>query len=339
MLDPIREILQEYHVEHFDYGKLTNRTYKIDTYQTSYVLKKSRLTSKSLPMWNRVYQLSAQESLASVLPVYMTRRRESYVSYNNEIYYLSPWKEKGDKQDQTDGIKSLYETLGSIHYKTKQRQEVWTEDIEQKITHDKNRVKMYQDTLIKYVEAYEKRHYMSPFELRVCMQYRDIQKVLSELDNWYDCYLEDFQDEPTVYHSLCHGNLKSQHVIQHSERTYFINWEKAFIGSPVHDLSIYFFHTLSYHDNPIEQLATSFSVYQNKNPLLQKEISLLAISLLQPQSYFQILERYSEKKSDKAQPFQLKSLEQCYRRLLNGLHLQEVLYDLRDETKEQEIEE
>lgn len=332
----IKEILAAYQVNPSEISKVTNKLYKVQSHNYTYALKESSLTSNDLQRWRSVYRIGNDQQLASVLPVYMTNSGDIYQEHKGNIYYLSPWKEKRESDEPEHEIESFYHALGHMHNKTKQENRVHMEKLEELIQQEKESVSSYRNTLLAHIETYEQRRYMSPFELRVCMQYRDLEQVFKNLDSWYDYYLTDLKDDGVSYSSLCHGNLRPSHRIYQASHTYFINWETANFGSPVNDLASYFYHEFKYHDCYFNHLTDSFSIYERYNPLLQSERSLLAIYLLTPSAYLQIIDNYNRAVYKKSQPFQIKYLEQAYRRLMHGLSMQHYLYQVRKSIIEKE---
>ncbi|WP_226036515.1 phosphotransferase [Aquibacillus saliphilus] len=334
----IESLLKAYQIKPSEVIPISNRVYKIHSHNYSFALKRSKLTMNSINSWKNVYRIANEHQLTSILPVYMTHHGEIIQQKENEFYYLTPWKEKREMDEPEHEVESLYHTLGSIHNQTKKQIKLDSAQIEQTVIKEKERIATYKHKLLSFVEKFEARHYMSPFELRVCMQYRDIEQVFKQIDYWYDYYLEDITNDGISYSSLCHGNLRSSHQIYHNSNTYLINWEHSFHGSPMRDLAIYFYHELKYHDSYLRHLTNSLPVYEKYNPLLQSEKSLLAIYLLNPYSYIQLLERYENNRIDKAHPFQIRLLEHSYRRLIQGLSLQGSLYESRQTIIDQQQE-
>ncbi|MRH42954.1 hypothetical protein GH741_09680 [Aquibacillus halophilus] len=334
----VRRILEAYQIVPTEITEISNRLYKIQSHNYSFALKRSSLNENSIDNWKNVYHLSNEHHLTSILPVYMTVKGDIVHKYNNEIYYLTPWKERRQSDEPKYEVESLYQTIGSIHHKTKKEISLRTDQVEQLIPQEKERVATYKGKLTSFVEKFERRRYMSPFELRVCMQYRDLEQVFKNIDYWYDYYLEDLIKDGVSYSSLCHGNLRSSHQVYHNGTTYLINWEHSFHGNSIRDLAIYFFHELRYHDSYLEHLANSFPIYEQYNPLLQSERSLLAIYLINPYSYLNLIESYDQNRLKSVHPFQVRLLEHGYRRLMQGLTFQNSLHETRQKIIEQQQE-
>ncbi|WP_407272745.1 hypothetical protein [Radiobacillus sp. PE A8.2] len=328
-METIYKVLQAYQLAPTEVRQITNRLYQVQSSQYSFALKRSRLKDTNINQWKHVYQTASQQQLSAIVPIYMTNNRGIFVQDQQEIYYLSPWKQQIESDEPEHEIESFYASIAKIHKQTKNEQKIDVKDIEKLIDNEKNQLAQLRRKLLSYVEKYERRRFMSPFELRVCMQFRDLEQVFSELDDWYDYYLEDVTEDKLLYSCMCHGNLRTTHMVYQNSQTYFINWERSFFGNSMTDLAIYYYHAFQYHDSYMDQLINAFPIYEKYNPLASSEKSLLAIYLLYPSSYLSVIESYEKKNAKKAQPFQIRSLEQSYRRLMHGLSMQHYLYERR----------
>lgn len=334
----IYPILREYQVNPTEIIAISRRVYKIKTNRHSYALKRSRLTRQRVKQWKHVFEVANKHNLMSVLPIYLTQSGEVFCEHNEEMFYLTPWIETKETDEPEHELESFYRGIAEMHSKTKVEVKVDKDNMERLVNQEKSKIQGYKRKLLRYIETFERRRYMTPFELRVCMQYRDIEKSLSVLDDWYDYYLVDILDEGIVYSSLCHGNLRPSHQLYQSSQSYFINWERCFYGSPMTDLYLYYFHELKYHDAFVDYLIDSLSIYEKSNPLLKNERAFLSIQLLNPTPYLDILDKYSKKEFNMAQPYQIRQLEYAYRRMIHGLRIQGHLYQVREEIKMKELE-
>ncbi|MCT2537934.1 hypothetical protein NC661_02125 [Aquibacillus koreensis] len=334
----VKRLLQAYQIKPTEITSITKRLYKIQSHQYTFALKRASIPRDRLNIWQKVYQMGNQHQLSSILPVYLTKKIQIYEEHEKEIYYLTPWKEKKESDEPSHEIESFYRSIGKVHNQTKKEQTVQVDQLEQFVSKEKQLIVQYRQKLLRYVERFEKKHYMSPFELRVCMQYRDLDYLFRQIDYWYDYYLEDITQEKIAFLSLCHGNLRRSHLIYQSSETYFVNWEHAFLGSSMNDLAGYYYNEFKYHDCYLSDMMESFSVYEKYNSLLQSERSLLAVILLNPKSYVHLIERYAKGNLSSIEPFQIRRLEYNYRRLMHGLSFQDFLYRTREAIKEKEME-
>ncbi|MDC3415680.1 phosphotransferase [Aquibacillus salsiterrae] len=333
----INSILLAYQVNPLEIIQISKRTYKIQCRNYCYALKRSKLTKESIHQWKNVFEVANKHGLTSILPIYLTKSGNLFYEDNEEFYYLCPWIETKELDEPEHELESFYLAIGEVHQKTKTKITIDTDRVEHVVNQEKKRIQVCQRKLLRYVETFERRRYMTPFELRVCMQYRDMERVFAVLNNWFDYYLLDIQEEGYVYRSLCHGNLRPSHQLYESSRSYIINWEHSFYGSPMTDLYSYYFHELKYHDAYLDDMIQALAVYEKTNPLLKNERCFLAIQLLNPEMYLSVLEKYYKKEYQVAQPLQIKQLEYAYRRVIHGLQFQDHLYQRREEIKEKEL--
>lgn len=309
-METIRKILASYGIHPLEIEKVSDNVFRIEDAQQAYALKRSGLTKESIPLWeNTLHQANAQN--LNVLPVYLTRQRSLAAEMDHTLYYLTPWI-----QSEEPNIGLLYHSLGSIHAKTKQYHHFDQEKVEEQFHTYKNHCKAMQEKLFRYVEQYEKNRYMSPFELLVCMQYRDLEYACGECLRLIDLFLEE-QSQQTVWsYSLCHGNLQLSHVL-HANSTYLINWEKAHYSNPLDDLVHLFAHDIGTYDAPEKSFIDQFSVYMNENELTKTELYLLTIHLLDPTEYMTIVENCEVASETMVKKVQ--ALQHAYRRVVFGL--------------------
>lgn len=327
MVEGLTEILRAYGIETFTVTKVTPRLWKITSNNYNFALKHARLGEDKIEQWQELYQLKAARDLSVISPVYRTTEGQIYCIYQKSIYYLSPWfdSEKGDHA--TDKQQALFATVGRLHGETKQAYSIELETIEQKIEDEKKKHEDAKSLLLQYIVHFEQIRYMPPFGLEVCTQLRDILNVMRQLSKWYDNYLIDIKEEQTTYQSICHGYLSATHHIVTSDQAVLINWEHAHFGDSMLDLQNYLHRACFQHDTNMTKIIEDFSYYENQNPLKNSERSLLAIHLLQPSPYLQVIQ---ESDQAQAQPFQIRSLLQQYRRLLAGVMFQEMLEQKRN---------
>src|SRR5690625_5357844 len=80
---------------------------------------------------------------------------------------------------------------------------------------------------------------MSPLELLVCTQYRDLELVFRETRKRVDQFIQENNEETVWNYSLCHGSFRFAHFIN-ADQAYMINWEKAQYENTIHELEYFF---------------------------------------------------------------------------------------------------
>ncbi|GGM27222.1 hypothetical protein GCM10011351_11270 [Paraliobacillus quinghaiensis] len=332
-MSDITEVLRAYGIQTYTFTKITTRLWKINSNKYQFALKRTQLNPQQIGQWKELYQIKTIRELPVIPPVYRTKTGEIFYMKNEDMYYLSPWIESDVHTNASNQQQILFATIGKLHATTKYANAIESKVIEQTIKTEKKNLKEMHAMLLYYIEYFEQKRYMPPFGLEVCTQYRDVEMIFKQLDGWYDNYLTDIKQEQTVYQSICHGYLAPTHHISTPDQSFLINWEHAYFGDAMIDLRDYVYTRCFHHDSDVTQLVQDFSQYEKQNPLSNSERSLLAIHLLNPSAYLQVI---SDFKNTKNQVLQIKSLLEYYRRLLAGSIFQETLNNVRNQTIEKQ---
>lgn len=321
-LEKIRRILETYRVYPIDIDKITERLYRIKGNNQSYALKKSCLKEQTLPFWLDIYRTAEQHNIMNILPIYLTESGDLFSKDHDDIYYLTPWVESNQR---THSIEKIYQNIGYIHAKSRRVSEITKENRQ----NSRENFLVYKQqsfdqrkSLVKYVEQFESQHFMSPVELLVCTQYRDLVQVFYGLDkrlNQYIDYLDDMKDWKLA---LCHGRLKDSHVL-HGNQFYIINWEQASFQHPVVDLTRLLKNKTLHYDTDKRLLLDKFKIYLEENKLDIPDLALLSIYLLDPSEYLRTIDEYVEAKSDLSMIDHVIRLQRYHRQLLFGLQFSE----------------
>lgn len=317
-VEDIKAVLQAYSVQPFYIEKKTDHLYWVQDHQQQYALKQSHLTLELIPMWEKVYREAYEQNLYAVLPVYLTRQGNIFRYYKGSIYYLTPWRGEAVTTFDKLTAERFFHNIGRVHAKTKQTHSVVTEDFSTTFQQYRDHCEQQKQQLLGFVEQYEKNRYMSPFELLICTQYRDIDFCLQESIRRIDQLIYEQETEKNWNYSLCHGNIYASHILKNKEQLYFINWEKARFDYPVYDLADFFKHETNRYDTPTDTFLQAFEYYMNENKLSKKELYLLIIQLLDAQPYLNQLEIHA--RSKKTMIEQIVELQYEFRRILFGLH-------------------
>lgn len=321
-MENVRRVLESYHVFPVDINKVTNRVYYVQSNKQSYALKKASLDDKSLTRWLEIYQIAQSQNLQNILPVYLNHSGELYSRDGNDIYYLTPWVES---QNRAHSIEKVYQNLGYIHAKTRNVQSLSSEmrdSSRENFLVYKKKVGELRKKLLNHVEHFEAQHFMSPVELLVCTQYRDLVQVFYVLERRLNQYLESLDEITEWKISLCHGKLKDSHVI-HGNQLYFINWEHATYQHPIVDLAMIMKNKSLHYDTDKRLLLDKLKVYTDENKLENHELTLLAIYLLDPERYLETIDHYANRKSDDNTIDYVIKLQRFHRQILFGVHFSE----------------
>lgn len=315
-MDDVREVLKSYAIDPAYIEQITDRLFKVKDKERTYAVKRSQLTRQTVAMWEHVYHEANDKKIAAVLPVYLTKAGFLYITMRHTVYYLTPWIDE-ETLASNQQIERTYQLLGKLHYKTKQKTDMNTAVSIKQFKSYQNDVRIYFSRMKAYVETYEKNHYMSPFELQVCTQFHKIAMIWNELDDNIERLIVELTDKTSGHISLCHGQLIRPHIVHKQNTSHFINWEKAYIGHAIDDLSRLLNHAALFYGNPKDQWINQFSIYIQENKLAKYELLLLMIYLLDPMDYFLLIEQ----SGDTAMIDRIGRLEQHYRRLDFAWHM------------------
>nr|WP_226376856.1 phosphotransferase [Oceanobacillus halotolerans] len=321
----IETILNQYGVYTKEVKTVTDRLYQVSDGNAVYALKKSSLSNSEIDNWKRVYDQAYSSHLIDVLPLYLTKDRELYTYGDQSIWYLTPWVDSQQVTKQ-QAIENIYRSIGNIHAITKQSLSMDPKHSAQQFKQYHSYCLEMHSMLIGYVEKFESEPYMSPFGLQVCTHYRDLEFVFYELINHLTGFMELLEEQTRWSFSLCHGQLQFSHVLHH-QHTSIINWENAFFGNACIDLSRFIKEECKYHDQPGEALIDLFDIYTKENNLSKIELRLLAIYLLDPTDYINLIKQYDS--GDFSTTIDhMKELVHTYRQLLLAIKFSQKFNDM-----------
>lgn len=92
--------------------------------------------------------------------------------------------------------------------------------------------------------------------------------------------------------SICHGDFNQHHVLVGSHGGVVTNFEKCYVGLQIADLYQFLRKAMEKNHWDIEIGETILSVYDEKNPLRQEELEILAILLKFPEKFWKIANYY-----------------------------------------------
>lgn len=318
-MEVAQKVLAAYHIYPLHIEKITDNVYKVSDGNRDYALKRSGLNNeREIQLWRHTYEQAYNQNLLTILPVYLTKDGELYAIHNQHVYYLTPWLEGAGVQKDKSTIEQFYRVLGNIHAKTRQVQTITTTDFLPGFQEYASYCHQAQESLLGFVERFEKNRYMSPFELSVCTHYRDIDYSLKEINRRIQQFMDIGEETVPWTLNLCHADLQFNHMLK-TRQLHIINWEKVRYDNAAMDLAAFFRNEMKHFDAPSEDMIDLFKVYMNENELTKIELNLLAIYLLDPVPYIKKLQNYTERRSAESMVNQTKMLQQTYRQLRFGL--------------------
>ncbi|WP_087971815.1 spore coat protein YsxE [Oceanobacillus rekensis] len=308
----IKDIMQSYRVYPTESEKITDRLFRIRDGRRTYALKQSALTKENVALWQHVYAIANEKNLSEIAPVYLTREGKLYLETDESFYYLTPWIETPSTGNLKNNMENTMQNLGRLHVTTMKSHRISKDSLNDNFLTYQAFCKETPIELKRIVHQFESNRYMSPFELLVCTQYRDVEYALKMNNDIIDEFLEPSDETLTWNHCLCHGNLTPDHTVGR----YIINWETVRYDHPAVDLANYFNHLTGNYDQPQELITDAFKIYKNKNDLNRMELKLLSIYLLHPSTYITTIQNYVNNTSGKSMELQVRDIQQQFRKLL-----------------------
>lgn len=314
-LEAVVPILKHYHVEpHFveDYGSIQ----KIYSNKGTFALKKIDPTIGT--DFIRHVHFLYQKGFNRIVPIYPTMDGRHAVLHDHYLYYLMPWMADDHKENRQQKSHQLFRELARLH--TLSAKEI-TVSKEERIEHYEKTIQQldkHQEFLDGFIDVCERKTYMSPFELLFCLYYSEISQALrfskAKFEEWYEGTKENEKARMVVIH----GKLSSEHFL-YDERGYgfFINFENAAYGSPIHDLLPYISRTLNTNPKRSDDSIDLIYHYFKYFPFKEDEKLLFYSYLAYPIPMLQTVEKYYRKPRPKNELKYVRQLQKRYWHLKN----------------------
>ncbi|MDX8046578.1 phosphotransferase [Gracilibacillus sp. S3-1-1] len=321
-------ILTAYQLQTEEIEQVTDRVYKIKSNSQSFALKKSRLTRDDLGRWQAIQQYLQEKQILGFVPVYLTKMNHSFVESDSDFYYLMPWIEEQYLDQPVDEYATVVHAIGRLHAATMDYHDLQSVKQNKAVTEQQfqRELSLHREQMLRFVRYFEAKRFMSPTELQICMYYRDMEQVFNQLERWQDVYLDVLDDTDKMKYTLCHGNIRPSHYVATGTHTFFLNWEDAFMTSPTYDLAHYYQYLCQFHDCDFLKMTESFSIYCRYIDLSDYEKALLALQLLSPVKWLELISATTHPRRNSSNLQQSIQIEQEYRKLLLALDFQEYIY-------------
>jgi len=289
-LETLSPILENYQIKPYfveDFGSVQ----KIYSNKGTFALKKIAPTIGT--DFIRHVHLLYQKGYNRIVPIYPTMDGRYAVLHDKDLYYLMPWMPNEVKEDRQHRNQQLFRELARLHTLSAKEVEVSKEERTEHYEKTLQQLEKHQEFLDGFIEECEKRTYMSPFELLYCMYYNEISQALNfsktKFEEWYEKTKEDEKARMVI----THGKLSSEHFL-YDERGYgyFINFENARYGSPIHDLLPYLSRALDTNPKRNDDAIQWVNHYFKYFPYKADEKLLFYSYLAYPVPMIQALETY-----------------------------------------------
>lgn len=290
VLEPILKnyLIEPYFVE--DYGKVQ----KIYSNKGTFALKKIP-PNNGTDFIRHVHQLY-QKGFNRIVPIYPTMDGRYAVLENQDLYYLMPWLPNEEREDRNERHQQLFRELARLHTLSAKEIPVKKEDRKEHYEKTIQQLEKNQELLDGFIETCEKKTYMSPFELLFSLYYNEISQALGFSKTKFEEWYENTKDQEKARMVINHGKISTEHFLYDEKGYgYFINFEGARYGSPIHDLLPFLSRSLKTHPKRNEESIDWVYYYLKYFPYKPDEKLLFLSYLAHPGPILQVAERYLKK--------------------------------------------
>ncbi|MGV3487941.1 MAG: hypothetical protein ACO1OC_05070 [Tuberibacillus sp.] len=281
-LKDLEQVLQAYGLVPISVTQ-KNNVYKVITSSGAFALK-SLARDKEYPFMQ--IQSALRTNGVHALPVFITNNGELFVRTNHQSYYLTPW---ADDEVRNDFLKweGLIGRLAELHRKTGK----WVPRAVMQSGEERTDWPNHFAVLERFMDQAEHQPYPSPFEQRLLLLFH---RIMGDAEKAYRIKDELSRRQPEEERVvLCHGRPQIDHIGMFQREAYLFNWEHAYWGSLVSDITQCFRSC----DLDPEWIIRLYDQYQSGHPLKVSEKKYLLSELLLPDAFVDIVRRYREKKA------------------------------------------
>lgn len=314
-LQKVSPILKHYSLEpHFveEFG----RVQKIYSNKGVFAMKK--IKPQHGADFIRHVQSLYQKGYHRIVPIYPTVDGRYAVLHQNELFYLMPWLSNEEKEDRFERHQQMLRELARLHTLSGREVPINKEE----------RTEHYEKTLLEwekekefldgFIESCERKEYMSPFELLFSLYYHDVSQALkfstNKLKDWYE-KTKDSEKARTV---IIHGKVSTEHFL-YDDRGYgyFMNFENARQGSPLHDLLPFLSRTLKSFPKRSDECVDWIYTYLKYFPFKEDEMLLFQSYFAHPGPILRAAEQYHKGEQKRGERKAVQHLQRQYWLLKN----------------------
>jgi spore coat protein YsxE len=236
----------------------------------------------------------------------------------NILYYLMPWLPNEEKEDYQKKNHQLFRELARLHTLSVREIQVGKDDRKAHLENTLLQWEKDEEFLSGFLEACEGKDYMSPFELQFCLYYHEASQALAfskrKLEAWY----EKTKEQEKARMVMVHGKLSTEHFL-YDEKGYgfFMNFESAKLGSPIHDLLPYLSRTLKGFPKRYDECIDWTLTYNKYFPLREDEMHLFMGYFSHPAPFIRGVQAYHKRGIGKSERKFVQQLQRHYWHLKN----------------------
>jgi spore coat protein YsxE len=331
-LESVAPILKNYFIEPYfveDYGIVQ----KVYSNKGTFALKKIPPTTGT--DFIRHVHLLYQKGFNRIVPIYPTMDGRYAVLHDNNLYYLMPWMPNQQKENRDQINLELFRELARLHTLSAKEVTVSKEERTEHYETTIQQLEKHQEFLDGFIDECEKKTYMSPFQLLYCLYYNEISQALRFSKGKFEEWYENTKDTEKARMVITHGKLSSEHFL-YDDRGYgyFINFENARYGSPIHDLLPYLSRALNTRPKRSDTAIDWVYHYFKYFPYKEDEKLLFNSYLALPVPIMQVVDSYYKKEGRKNEMKFVRKLQEQYWHLKNSEYVVMRMTEIENQRKQ-----
>ncbi|RFU65893.1 spore coat protein YsxE [Peribacillus glennii] len=266
----------------------------------------------------RNIQFLYQRGYNRIVPIYPATDGRYAVLHGGHLYYLMPWLLNEDTGERDERHMQLFRELARMHTLSMKERPVKKEEREEHYEETIKQWKEQREFIEEFAGESEKKWYMSPFQLLLCMYYTDITQALNYAEKKLEEWFKKTKEDEKVRTVITHGKLSMQHFI-YDDRGYghFINFEDSKTVPPHFDLLPFLVRSARTYPTRCDDCVSWLYNYLKYFPLKDEEMLLFQSYLAYPGSSIQTVRNYFEKKGGKSELYYVSQLQRQYWLLKN----------------------
>lgn len=266
----------------------------------------------------RHVQALYQKGYNRIVPIYPTGDGRYAVLHQNELFYLMPWLANEEKEDRFERHQQMLRELARLHTLSAREVPIKKEDRTEHYERTLQEWEKEKEFLDGFIESCERKEYMSPFELLFSLYYHDVSQALkfstNKLKDWY----EKTKDSDKARTVIIHGKVSTEHFL-YDDRGYgyFMNFENARQGSPLHDLLPFLSRTLKSFPKRSDESVDWLYTYLKYFPFKEDEMLLFQSYFAHPGAIIRAAEQYHKGEQKRGERKAVQHLQRQYWLLKN----------------------
>ncbi|HLO10888.1 MAG TPA: spore coat protein YsxE [Pseudoneobacillus sp.] len=334
-LKSLNSILSQYSVR-ADFIEQYGKIYKIYSNKGTFALK-------HIPIHHGVdfikhVQYLYQRGYNRIVPIYPTIDGRYAILHENFLYYLMPWLINDEKEDRKERPQQMFRELARMHTLSQKEVKIDKEDRKEHYERTKQQWEKDAEFIEGFIEACEKKVYMSPFELQFCLYFHDISQAqrfaIKKLEEWFEA-TKDLDKARTV---INHGKVSTEHFL-FDEKGYgfFANFENSKLGSPIHDVLPVLFRALKGHPRKFEEAINwLYEGYFKYFPFKEEEKLLFYSYFAYPNLIIRLTTDYLQESGKKQELKYSGKLQRRYWQLKNTEYVLMRMVEIENQLKQKE---